>query len=92
MRSIWIVLFAFFLLADQAQGSIYSVNSLEEIERETENLDADSLVLFDIDQTLLAPDDAILRSAYDDCLEELMGEKVQVLPGGGKRYLFREIL
>ncbi len=69
---------------------IYSTNNLEYIEKAL--LGPDALVLFDVDSTLIVPDDAILRPANEDFLEELLGgDFIQSSPAG-RRYLYREIL
>lgn len=75
-----------------APAQIVSTGDLGAIEKELETLDSNSLVLFDVDLTLIVPNDAILRPASSDYLDELLGgEKVQNLPTG-RRYVFREIL
>lgn len=76
----------------QERYQIYSTSDLGQIEKALETLDSDSLVLFDVDSTLIVPDDAILRPSNEDFLEELLGGNiVQNLPTG-PRYIFREIL
>lgn len=76
----------------QERYQIHSTSDLGQIEKELETLDSDSLVLFDVDSTLIVPDDAILRPSSEDFLKELLGgNTVQDLPTG-RRYIFREIL
>src|SRR5579871_3306955 len=76
----------------QERSQIYTTSNLDCIEKELETLDSDSLVLFDVDSTLIIPDDAILRPSNENFLKKLLGGNyVQNLPTG-LRYIFREIL
>ncbi len=76
----------------QEKYQIYSTSDLREIEKELATLDSDSLVLFDVDSTLIVPDDAILRPPNEDFLEELLGGSMVQNLSTGPRYIFREIL
>lgn len=75
-----------------AAPEIFSTSSLEFIEQTLETLGPDALVLFDVDSTLIVPDNAILRPANEDFLEELLGGNFIQTSASGRRYLFREIL
>lgn len=73
-------------------SEVVSVDDLGQIIQELMSLAPDVLVLFDVDSTLVVPDDAILRPAGEKLLDSLLGgDKVQNLPTG-RRYVFREIL
>ncbi|PIS00703.1 MAG: hypothetical protein COT84_06125 [Chlamydiae bacterium CG10_big_fil_rev_8_21_14_0_10_35_9] len=62
----------------------------EIIEKEA---DENTLVLWDVDQTLITPKDAILKPKWNKLLDQLMGgKKVIKDESGNKRYIFREIL
>jgi Protein of unknown function (DUF2608) len=50
-----------FLCAAQAFGVIYETSDLEGLKKEIQTLDAADLVIFDVDNTLLIHNDAILR-------------------------------
>ncbi|MGB7978010.1 MAG: DUF2608 domain-containing protein [Chlamydiales bacterium] len=74
-------------------SQIFSAENLNLIEQIIENADQDTLVLFDVDQTLITPDDPILKPKYDKLLDDLMGGKKFITDESGKtRYIFREIL
>lgn len=74
-------------------SQIFSTENLNLIEQLIENSDQDALVLFDVDQTLITPDDPILKPKYDKLLDDLMGGKKIITDEFGKtRYIFREIL
>ncbi len=81
-----------FLLPFAMWAQIHVTNDLSSIERELQNAGPETLVLFDVDATLIVPDDAILRPQNEPFLHELLGgDKIQNLPTG-VRYVFREIL
>lgn len=74
-------------------NQIIKTNDLEIIEKYLDLADSDTLVLWDVDQTLHTPLDAILKPQYDELIDELMGGKKFIKDKTGKvRYLFREIL
>ncbi len=75
-------------------SQVFSTNNLGAIEEVLQGADRDTLVLWDVDQTLLTPDDPILKPKWDKQLEQWMGgKKVMIDPVTGKtRYIFREIL
>lgn len=50
-----------FLCASVARGDIFEVNDLSRFEHEVINLQQDSLIIFDIDYTLLTPKDSVLK-------------------------------
>jgi FMN phosphatase YigB (HAD superfamily) len=69
-----------------------SISDLQVLEKELDALDGEVLVLFDIDRTLIVPDDAILRPPADNQLDILLGGSKVKSDGGAHKYLFREIL
>ena len=80
-------------LESAASSQIFSTDSLDLMEQLIENLDEDTLVLFDVDQTLITPNDPILKPKYDKLLDEIMGGKKFITDDSGEtRYIFREIL
>jgi len=75
----------FLLLFGFVYGEILETNDFGLIEREADRLDSNSLIVFDVDDTLITPKDAILHCRRGDVLKGLIPE----CPG---RNLFREIL
>jgi Protein of unknown function (DUF2608) len=72
---------------------IFSTNDLNLIEELLEDSDKDTLVLFDVDQTLITPNDSILKPRWEKHLDQLLGGKKYFIDNFGKtRYIFREIL
>ena len=80
----WIYCWMLFVATSLGAGEILTTNDFSIIERESENLDTDSLVLFDVDGTIIVADDAILK---------LNGRKLfkQLIEGHTDRDLFRDI-
>lgn len=79
--------------AISSSSQILSTDNLDLIEKLIETIDQDTLVLFDVDQTLITPNDSILKPKHDKLLDELMGGKKFITDESGKtRYIFREIL
>lgn len=71
-------------------ATLQITSDLEVIEKELEAMDSDCLVLFDVDLTLLVPDDAILRPEASTLLNVLLGgDRLIDVPTG---HLFRSIL
>ncbi|MBX7066601.1 MAG: DUF2608 domain-containing protein [Parachlamydiales bacterium] len=69
-----------------------TAQDLSVVKEVLERADADTLVLWDVDQTLIVPDDPILRPKWEQLLDHLIGGKVIIDAEGKKRYIFREIL
>lgn len=65
-------------------GEIISTNDFGLIEKEAGRLDGDSLVLFDVDATLIVPNDAILKPIGKNLFKQLIANHTD-------RDLFREI-
>lgn len=53
-------------------GEIITTNDFAVIEKEAGRLDENSLILFDVDGTLIVPDDAILKPQWKDRFELLI--------------------
>ena len=53
-------------------GEIITTNDFRLIENEAYKLDGDSLLLFDVDATLIVPNDALLRPKGKDLFEQLI--------------------
>ncbi|SRR5581483_109313 len=79
----WILCFLVFVASLEA-GEIFTTSDFARIEEVVENLDCHSIVLFDVDATLIVPDDAILRPQGKDLFELL-------IDGHDDRDLFRDI-
>jgi len=76
-----------------SSSKILSTNDLRVIEKLLEEADEDTLVLWDVDQTLLTPNDPILKPKWEKLLDQLLGGKKFIVDESGKtRYIFREIL
>lgn len=74
-------------------SQIISIETLPAIEQMMEEADENTLILWDVDQTLLTPDDPILKPKWEKLLDQLIGgKKFLVDETGEKRYVFREIL
>ena len=72
---------------------IFSTNNFKEIELLIKEADQDTLVLWDVDQTLITPNDSILKPKWENLLDQWLGGKKSILDESGKtRYVFREIL
>jgi hypothetical protein len=72
---------------------ILSTSDWDVIEKLVEEADKDTLVLWDVDQTLLTPNDAILKPKWEKRLDQWLGGKKFIVDESGKtRYVFREIL
>lgn len=78
--------FAFILLSIQLlfAGEIITTNDFSLIEKASNRLDRDSLVLFDVDATLIVPDDVLLKPKRKEFFEHLIASYTD-------RDLFREI-
>ncbi|MBS0624962.1 MAG: DUF2608 domain-containing protein [Verrucomicrobia bacterium] len=74
-------------------SQFYSTNNLDFIEKILdEAADQDTLILWDVDQTLITPQDPIGKPKYEKLLDQITGGKVIKDPDGNKRYIFREIM
>ncbi len=77
----------------QSASEILKTSDWNFIEKLLEDADKETLVLFDVDQTLITPNDPILKPKWEKYLDQLLGgKKVAVNEHGEKRYIFREIL
>ncbi len=76
--------FAIFIIRVVYAGEIITTNDFGDIERECQTLNPNSLALFDVDATLIVPDDAILQPKAKVLFEELVSVYTD-------RDLFREI-
>jgi len=74
--------------------ALISTHDLTLIKDLLDRLDPETtLVLWDVDQTLYTPDDAILKPHHEKRFDELLGgSKIVIDSEGKKRYLFREIV
>jgi len=89
------VLTAFFcsFVLQISASQIFSTSNLNEIELLIDEADQNTMILFDVDQTLLTPDDPILKPKWEKLLDEwLGGKKFSTDESGKTRYVFREIL
>ncbi len=82
MRLIYICII--FTINSLLAGEIITTNNFGLIENEAHKLDIDSLLLFDVDATLIAPNDALLKPKGKDLFEQLIISYTE-------RDLFREI-
>lgn len=74
-------------------SQIFSTNDLSTLRDFVETSDENTLLLLDVDQTLITPDDPILKPKWEKLLDQLLGgKKVLIEESGEKRYVFREIL
>lgn len=80
----WIYLYLVFAINSLCAGEIIVTNDFGHIEDLTNNLDASSLVLFDVDATLIVPNDAILKPHGRGLFERLIVSHTE-------RDLFRDI-
>ena len=80
----WIYFFAIFILDAAFAGQIITTHDFTDIERECSSLNKNSLLLFDVDATLIVPNDAILKPKAKDLFEKLVVSYAN-------RDLFREI-
>lgn len=76
--------FAILFLNALFAGEILTTNDFAVIEKEAEKLDKDSFVLFDVDATLIVPNDDILKPKCKALFKELIASYTD-------RELFREI-
>lgn len=81
----FLVCFFLFLSSLLYAGEILTVSDWSYIEEEIEKLDSNSLVLFDVDGTLIVPDDAILQLKGKTLFKRLIAEHLV------ERDLFRDI-
>lgn len=80
----WFLLVGAIIFNSVHAGEIVMTIDLAHIEELAEKLDCSSLILFDVDGTLIAPDDAILKPHRQRLFEELIA-------GHPERDLFRDI-
>ncbi|MEI8329698.1 MAG: DUF2608 domain-containing protein [Chlamydiia bacterium] len=80
------LIFAFILLNINLlfAGEIITTNDFSLIEKEASRLDGHSLILFDVDATLIVPNDALLKPKGKELFEQLIASYTD-------RDLFREI-
>lgn len=80
------LIFIFTILTINAlfAGEIITTNDFEIIAKEARKLDDNSLILFDVDATLIVPNDALLKPNGKDLFEQLIASYTD-------RDLFREI-
>lgn len=74
-KKIGLIFVAFALITSFLNAKTIEVNDLVLVSQETENLDQDCLMIFDVDETLIVKSDAILRnnsSATEIFYEELL--------------------
>lgn len=83
MRSIY--LFMALITHIVCAAEILTTNDFCDVERACLGVDRESLVLFDVDDTLIVPNDAILQPIGKDLFDQLS-------LGAGDRNLFRDIL
>lgn len=80
----WIYFFLIFCINSILTGEIITTNDFNRIEKECNEIGKKSLVLFDVDGTLIVPDDAILQSKGRPLFKQLTERYTD-------RDLFREI-
>lgn len=80
----WIYCFVFLFVTPAYAGEILITSAFEDIEEATNKLSIHSLVLFDVDGTLIVPNDAILKPKGKNLFKQL-------ITGHVNRDLFREI-
>ena len=80
----WILLFLAITFSSLHAREIVTTNRFADIEELTSQLDCNSLVLFDVDGTLIAPEDAILKPHRHYLFKRL-------IEGHPERDLFRDI-
>lgn len=80
----WIFAFIFLNVNLLFAGEIIHTNDFSLIEKEADGLDVHSLVLFDVDATLIVPNDALLKPKGKELFEQLVASFTE-------RDLFREI-
>ena len=81
-----------YISEEAVPSQISSTDSLDQIKEILKKADFNTLVLFDVDSTLILPNDTILRPQNDQQFKDLLGGRKVVALGDGMRYLFREIL
>ena len=80
----WIHFMIFFMINSLFAGDMMTTSDFDLIEQAIHRLGQNSLVLFDVDATLIVPDDAILKPKGKELFKQLVA-------GYTKRDLFREI-
>lgn len=76
-----------------AEKEILSTNDLSVLENLIEDADEHTLILWDVDHTLITLDDPILKPKWEELLDEWLGAGKPIVETSGKtRYVFREIL
>ncbi len=80
----WVCCFAIFIMHAAYAGQIITTNDFSDIEIECSSLNRNSLLLFDVDATLIVPNDAILKPKGKSFFEKLVADYTD-------RDLFREI-
>lgn len=80
----WTCLFVFFVINTSFAGEIITTSDFSLIEKECHKLGKSSLVLFDVDGTLIVPNDAILNPKGKDLFKQLIARYTD-------RDLFRDI-
>lgn len=82
MRIVYI--FIILTINSLCAGEIITTNDFAIIAKEANKLDRDSLILFDVDATLIVPNDLLLKPKGKDLFEQLIASYTE-------RDLFREI-
>lgn len=80
----WMHLFIIVLMNTAYAGEMWTTNDFNAIEESAYGLDENSLVLFDVDATLIVPDDAILKPKGKELFNHLIARCTE-------RDLFRDI-
>jgi hypothetical protein len=79
MRTVFSVFFAACLLVGRAHAVIVEAQNLDLFSRALAQVDSQTLVMFDVDETLLIPEDAILQAGmhptFDRYQEEVFGKE-----------------
>jgi len=79
--------------AESASSQILSTNDLRDIESLIDQSNENTLVLWDVDQTLITPEGSIFKPKWDALLDQwLGGKKMMTDKAGNKRYVFRELM
>jgi len=89
----FLILFSFLIAKDANTSETLSTNNLTVLENLIEDADEHTLILWDVDHTLITPDDPILKPKWENLLDEWLGGGKSIVEASGKtRYVFREIL
>lgn len=97
MKKILITLFTSYLIFTQLQAVIIEAPNLNQFEESLQTIDQQSLVLFDVDETLLLPKDLILnpyaREIWNQYAKETI-ENSEIVPPGkyDDQYFFGQVL